>query len=249
MVLSRLLIAAPGAIYQASMPTPVLSFKVLLIEDDTAIRGLLRSFLRDSVFRLIEVSSAAEGLEALAEKRPDIVVLDLGLPDQDGIDVIRRIREWSQVPIIVTSARQADNDKVEALDAGADDYVTKPFSVTELIARFRVAIRHMAFKQSDDAAFESGPLRIDYSTRQVWMDGEPLKLTPLEYRLLSVLTMHAGKVVTQRQLLTEVWGPDYTDDSQYLRVYMGYLRRKLEAHAHSPQLIATEHRVGYRLML
>jgi len=231
------------------MPTPALSYKVLLIEDDTAIRALLRSFLRDSAFRLIEVASSAEGLAAIADKRPDIVVLDLGFPDQDGIDVIRRIRDWSQVPIIVISGRAGDNDKVEALDAGADDYVTKPFSVTELMARFRVSIRHMAFKKSEDACFQGGPLRIDYATREVWLDDELLKLTPLEYRLLSVLTMHAGKVVTLRQLLTEVWGPEYTDDSQYLRVYMGYLRRKLEPSTHSPRLIATEHRVGYRLLL
>ena len=224
-------------------------YRVLLIEDDAAIRALMRSFLRESNFRLIESTSAGEGLNALMEKRPDIVVLDLGLPDQDGVEVIHKIREWSQVPIIVISGRAGDDDKVSALDAGADDYVTKPFSVTELKARFRVAIRHLAFKHSDDATFESGPLKIDYSTRQVWMDDQLLKLTPLEYRLLAVLSMHAGKVVPQSQLLSEVWGPEYTDDAQYLRVYMGYLRRKLEPHNDSPKLISTEHRVGYRLVL
>ena len=224
-------------------------YRVLLIEDDAAIRALMRSYLRDTNFRLIEGTSAVEGLTALMEKRPEIVVLDLGLPDGDGMEVIRKIREWSQVPIIVISGRASDDDKVAALDAGADDYVTKPFSLTELKARLRVAIRHLAFKQSNDGTFDSGPLKIDYATRQVRLHDQLLKLTPLEYRLLAVLSMHAGKVVSQSQLLSEVWGPEYTEDAQYLRVYMGYLRRKLEPRPDSPRLIATEHKVGYRLIL
>ncbi len=223
------------------------SYKVLIVEDDFAVCALLRNYLKDSVFRLSEAHSAQDGLTAVIERRPDIVILDLGLPDGDGIQVVRSIREWSEVPIIIMSGRIDDEDKVEALDAGADDYVTKPFSVTELLARLRVAARHLDLRDTSEPIFESGPIKMDYSAHQVWLDGTLVKLTPLEYKLLAVLVKHAGKVVTHRQLLSEVWGAEYTEDAQYLRVYMGYLRKKLEPNSDSQKLILTEHRIGYRL--
>lgn len=223
------------------------SYKVLIVEDDFAVCALLRNYLKDSVFRLSEAHSAQDGLTAVIERRPDIVILDLGLPDGDGIQVVRSIREWSEVPIIIMSGRIDDEDKVEALDAGADDYVTKPFSVTELLARLRVAARHLDLRDTSEPIFESGPIKMDYSAHQVWLDGALVKLTPLEYKLLAVLVKHAGKVVTHRQLLSEVWGAEYTEDAQYLRVYMGYLRKKLEPNSDSQKLILTEHRIGYRL--
>ena len=223
--------------------------KVLLIEDDPAIRSLLRHYLRETPFRLLETSSLEEGLNAALEKRPDLVLLDLGLPDGDGVQVVRALREWSRTPIIIMSAKSDDQTKVEALDAGADDYITKPFSVTELLARLRVAARHIDLRDTGEPVFESGPLKLDYSARQVWLNGEQVRLTPLEYKLLVTLTKHAGKVVTHRQLLSEVWGAEYSEDAQYLRVYMGYLRRKLEPDPNAPRLLMTEHRVGYRLVV
>lgn len=223
------------------------NYKVLIVEDDFAVCALLRNYLKDSVFRLTEAHSAQEGLTAVIEKRPDIVILDLGLPDGDGIQIVKSIREWSKIPIIIMSGRIDDEDKVKALDAGADDYVTKPFSVTELLARLRVAARHLDLRDTTEPVFESGPIKMDYSAHQVWLDGIQIKLTPLEYKLLAVLVKHSGKVVTHRQLLSEVWGAEYTEDAQYLRVYMGYLRKKLEPNPDSQKLILTEHRIGYRL--
>ena len=211
--------------------------------------ALLRNYLKDSVFRLTEAHSAQEGLTAVIEKRPDIVILDLGLPDGDGIQIVKSIREWSKIPIIIMSGRIDDEDKVKALDAGADDYVTKPFSVTELLARLRVAARHLDLRDTTEPVFEAGPIKMDYSAHQVWLDGSQIKLTPLEYKLLAVLVKHSGKVVTHRQLLSEVWGAEYTEDAQYLRVYMGYLRKKLEPNPDSQKLILTEHRIGYRLAI
>lgn len=225
------------------------NYKVLVIEDDAAIRSLLRNYLKDSSFRLIEASSASEGITSAIEKRPDIIILDLGLPDSDGLEVVKVLREWSKTPILIMSGRTDDTDKVEALDAGADDFITKPFSVTELMARMRVAARHLDLRDTDEPVFESGPLKVDYAARQVWLNESLIKLTPLEYKLLSVLVKHCGKVVTHRQLLKEVWGAEYTEDSQYLRVYMGYLRKKLEPDPLSQKLILTEHRVGYRLAI
>ena len=225
------------------------NYKVLIVEDDFAVCALLRNYLKDSVFRLTEAHSAQEGLTAVIEKRPDIVILDLGLPDGDGIQIVKSIREWSKIPIIIMSGRIDDEDKVKALDAGADDYVTKPFSVTELLARLRVAARHLDLRDTTEPVFESGPIKMDYSAHQVWLDGSQIKLTPLEYKLLAVLVKHSGKVVTHRQLLSEVWGAEYTEDAQYLRVYMGYLRKKLEPNPDSQKLILTEHRIGYRLAI
>ncbi len=231
----------------SKMQNESISYKVLLIEDDPAICSLLRSYLRDTQFKLLEANTARSGLDLVAEKRPDLILLDLGLPDGEGIDVVRAIREWARTPVIIMSGRSEDEAKVAALDAGADDYVTKPFSVTELLARLRVAARHIELRDTDAPIFESGPLKVDYSARQVWLNEVAIKLTPLEYKLLSTLVKHSGKVVTHRQLLTDVWGAEYSEDSQYLRVYMGYLRKKLEPEPDSPRLILTEHRVGYRL--
>ena len=226
-----------------------LTYKVLLIEDDLAICSLLRQYLKEGTFRLSEAHTAEAGMAAVMEKKPDIIVLDLGLPDGDGMELIRSLREWYLAPIIIMSARTDDSQKVEALDLGADDYITKPFSVTEFMARLRVAARHLELRDTDEPIFESGPIRLDYVARQVWLNGVQIRLTPLEYKLLSTLVKHVGKVVTHRQLLSEVWGEEYTEDAQYLRVYMGYLRKKLEPRVDSPKLILTEHREGYRLAL
>jgi len=226
-----------------------LTHKVLLVEDDAAITSLLRTYFRDSGFRLIEASTGAQGLAAAIEKRPDIVLLDLGLPDGDGVDVVIALREWCRTPILIMSGRSDDDGKIRALDAGADDYITKPFSVGELMARLRVAVRHIELRETESPIFESGPLKIDFAHRYVWLNDELIKFTPLEYKLLSLLVKHCGKVVTHRQLLREVWGAEYQEDSQYLRVYMGYLRKKLEPTPESPKLILTEHRVGYRLAI
>jgi two-component system KDP operon response regulator KdpE len=197
------------------------------------------------------VALAATGREALAEatmRSPDLILLDLGLPDMDGVEIARRIREWSQTPIIVVSARGKEAQKVEVLDAGADDYLTKPFGVGELLARVRVALRHSArVEQTGEAVFETGELRIDLSARRVTVRGGEIHLTRTEYKLLTALAKHAGKVLTHRQLLLEVWGPESTEQSQYLRVYMGQLRHKIEKDPARPRYILTEVGVGYRL--
>ena len=229
------------------MSTAAPDYKLLLIEDDQAVCALLRSYLKETSFRLMEEHTAQGGMIATAEKRPDLILLDLGLPDGDGVELVKTIREWSRVPIIIMSGRDDDDSKVAALDAGADDYITKPFSITELAARLRVAARHLDLRDTDEPVFESGPLKVDYAAHNVWLNGELVRFTPLEYKLLVTLVKHAGKVVTHRQLLTEVWGAEYSEDAQYLRVYMGYLRKKLEPGPDSPQLLHTEHRVGYRL--
>jgi two-component system KDP operon response regulator KdpE len=223
---------------------------ILVIEDDTQIRKLLRISLESHGMRITETTSARDGLLSAANEPPDVVILDLGLPDQDGLQVIKRIREWSRVPILVLSARGHESDKVISLDAGADDYLTKPFSVGELIARIRVALRHAA--RSGDAAespvFEAGDLKVDLTRRQVWIAGNEVHLTPTEYRLLTTLVKHAGKVVTHRQLLREVWGPGSTEANENLRVYMGQLRRKIEADTTHPRYLRTEPGIGYRLI-
>jgi two-component system KDP operon response regulator KdpE len=181
---------------------------------------------------------------------PDLVILDLGLPDIDGIDVIKQLRQWSAMPIIIVSARGKEQDKVAALDAGADDYLTKPFGVPELLARVRVTLRHLAAadRETGDSAFESGSLRVDLARRQVTVDGKDVHLTPNEYKLLTVLIKNAGKVMTHRQLLREVWGPGAGDETHYLRVYMNQLRQKIEAEAARPKHLITEPGVGYRLV-
>jgi two-component system KDP operon response regulator KdpE len=224
---------------------------ILLVEDEPQMRRFLRVTLQGHGYRLIEATSGQAGLMEGATRNPDVVLLDLGLPDMDGIEVARRFREWSELPIIVISAREQEEDKVKALDAGADDYLTKPFGVDELLARLRVALRHNAMRRTGrkEAVFVVDDLRVDLSSRQVLLKDKEIHLTPIEYRLLVVLVNHAGKVVTHTHLLKEVWGPAYGNQQQYLHVYMAQLRRKLEADPARPRLLINEPGVGYRLKL
>lgn len=224
--------------------------KILVIEDEQPIRRFLRMSLESHGFQVSECETAAKGLHQAVSEPPDAVLLDLGLPDQDGLDVIKRLREWSRVPIIVLSARGRESDKVAALDAGADDYLTKPFGVGELLARIRVGLRHRAVSgQGVNASiFRVGELEVDLGRRSVRLENQEVHLTPTEYRLLIVLVQNAGKVVTHRQLLKEVWGPDSVQENQYLRVYLGQLRRKIEKDAARPRYLRTEAGVGYRLV-
>jgi two-component system KDP operon response regulator KdpE len=235
----------PEPIRHASGPGPT----ILLIEDEPQMRRFLRAALAPPDYSLIEADNARQGLAHTAAHNPDVILLDLGLPDMDGLEVTRRIREWSQVPIIVISARGKEQDKVRALDLGADDYLTKPFGVPELMARIRVAVRRG--KTTDggvtEPAFESGNLRVDLAKRQVFRDGKALHLTPTEYKLLTTLIRHAGRVITHRQLLKEVWGPHSIGQTHYLRVYMGQLRHNIEPDPTRPKLLTTESGVGYRL--
>jgi len=221
---------------------------VLVIEDEAPIRRFLRTGLESQDFQVVEASTGREGLAQAATRAPDVVLLDLGLPDMDGFEVVHRLREWSAVPIIVLSARGQERDKVQALDAGADDYVTKPFSMGELLARMRVALRHRARTQTGESSIvEAANLKIDLERRVVTVGGTEVRLTPIEYRLLAMLGKHAGKVLTHDLLLREVWGPGYTSQHHYLRVYMAQLRHKIEANPARPRLLMTEPGVGYRL--
>lgn len=221
---------------------------VLVVDDELAIRRFLRVSLADS-FNLIEAENGTDALQMVARQNPDLVLLDLGLPDIDGLEVTRQLREWSTVPIVVLSARGQERDKISALDAGADDYLTKPFGMGELMARMRAALRHAKQRSPDAliAVFESQGLKVDLTTRRVWSHGEEIKLTPIEYRLISELVRHAGLVLTHRHLLTHVWGPEYAEETHYLRVFMGQIRHKLEAEPARPMHIITEAGVGYRL--
>jgi len=227
------------------MPDPV----VVLIEDEPQIRRFLRATLTGQGYRLFEATTGADGLVEVGSRQPDVVIVDLGLPDIDGIDVIRRLREWTAVPIIVLSARGQERDKVTALDVGADDYVSKPFGADELLARIRVALRHTAgaSHEGDDATFQVGALRMDLLRRQVFVGDREVRLTPIEYKLLTALVRHAGKVVTHAQLLRDVWGPTHTDQAHYVRVYLAHLRHKLETEPARPRYLLTEPGVGYRL--
>jgi two-component system KDP operon response regulator KdpE len=222
----------------------------LLVEDDPQIRRFLRATLPAHGIRLLEAPTGADGLAQAATRTPEIVLLDLGLPDLDGLEFIRKLREWSSMPIIVLSARGLERDKVAALDAGADDYLTKPFGVEELLARVRVALRHRARAAADPAAstFTTGELSVDLAGHIVRVRGKEVRLTPTEFKLLAVLVRHAGKVVTQRQLLVEVWGPGSAGNTHYLRVQMHGLRHKLEAIPARPRYLITEPGVGYRLI-
>ena len=220
---------------------------VVLIEDEPQIRRFLRTTLGSQGYRLFEAATGADGLVEAASRQPDVVIVDLGLPDIDGLEVIRRLREWSAVPIIVLSARGQEADKVVALDLGADDYVSKPFGADELLARVRVALRHKAGVAREDAVFTTGELRVDLGRRHVFVRDQEVKLTPTEYRLLTTLIRYAGRVLTHRQLLKEVWGPNQTEEAHYLRVYMAQLRRKIEADPAQPRYLLTEPGVGYRL--
>jgi two-component system KDP operon response regulator KdpE len=223
---------------------------VLLIEDEPQMRRFLRAALESHDYRLVEATTSREGLAQATSRNPDVILLDLGLPDGDGIDLARRIREWSATPIIVISARGKEHDKVAALDAGADDYLTKPFGTDELLARLRVALRHAArIAAPADPVFTVGELRVDLAARRVFASGAEVHLTPTEYKLLTVLVRDAGKVVTQRHLLKEVWGPNAMEHTHYLRVYMAQLRHKLEQDPTRPRYLQTEAGVGYRLRL
>lgn len=222
---------------------------VLVVDDELAVRRVLATSLPAHGFRVVEAEDGASALRQAEQYVPDLVLLDLGLPDLDGVEVVRRLRAWSAVPVLVLSARAQETSKVAALDAGADDYVTKPFGFPELLARMRAAVRRGAVARGPArmGPFVAGPLEVDLERRRVRVAGHEVRLTPTEYRLLAVLVRHAGRVVTQRQLLTEVWGPKSAEASQYLRVYMTHLRRKLEPDPSRPQLFETEPGVGYRL--
>jgi two-component system KDP operon response regulator KdpE len=222
---------------------------IVVIEDDPQIRRFLRTGLQAHEFDVHEAETGKLGLILAATRKPDLIILDLGLPDVDGLEVIKKLREWTSRPVIILSARNMEPDKVAALDAGADDYLTKPFGLDELLARIRVALRHAS--RPDDAeagnVFKSGSLKVDLVQRRVYRDGAEVHLTPIEYRLLTTLIKHAGKVLTHRQLLVEVWGPSYVENNHYLRIYMGCLRHKLEAEPARPKLFLTEAGTGYRL--
>jgi two-component system KDP operon response regulator KdpE len=221
---------------------------VIVVEDEPQIRRFLRVTLQGHGYRLFEAATGADGLMEAASRQPDVVIVDLGLPDMDGLEVIRRLREWSSVPVIVLSARGGERDKVMALDAGADDYIEKPFGTDELLARLRVALRHAAGgARAQDALFKVGELHVDQERRRVHVEGKEIHLTPIEYRLLTTMVRHAGKVLTHRQLLREVWGPNHVEDAHYLRVFMANLRRKLERDPAQPRYLLTEPGVGYRL--
>ena len=228
-----------------SQPHPV----IVVIEDDPQIRRFLRTGLEAHGFEIHEAETGKLGLILAATRKPDLIILDLGLPDIDGIEVIRKLREWTSRPVIILSARNIESDKVTALDGGADDYLTKPFGLDELLARIRVALRHAAQPVQDGAGniFKTGNLKVDLGQRRVYRDGEEVHLTPIEYRLLTTLVKHAGKVLTHRQLLVEVWGPSYIENNHYLRIYMGCLRHKLEAEPARPKVFLTEAGTGYRL--
>jgi two-component system KDP operon response regulator KdpE len=221
---------------------------VLIVEDEPEIRRFLRSALASDQYRVVEAETGERGAIEAGTHKPDLAIVDLGLPDIDGVEVIRRIRKWSPMPLIVLSARTREQAKVEALDAGADDYVTKPFGVGELLARVRVALRHSARAPSGKNALRMGEVHVDLGRRQVKRGGKEIHLTPIEFRLLACLAQHLGMVVTHRQLLREVWGPSHIEHTHYLRIYMKQLREKLEDDPVRPRYLLTETGVGYRLL-
>jgi two-component system KDP operon response regulator KdpE len=220
----------------------------LLIEDEPAMRRFLRASLGATGHRLLEAPTGALGLAAASSESPDVILLDLGLPDMDGLEVTKRLREWTRTPIIVLSARDEEDDKIAALDGGADDYLTKPFSIQELLARIRVAERHAASgAEKEESVHEVGDLVVDLAKRVVTRHGEEVRLTPIEWKLLVTLVRNAGRVLTYQQLLKEVWGPRYATQKQYLHVYVGHLRHKLEQDPTRPRFLLTDAGVGYRL--
>lgn len=224
---------------------------ILVIEDEPPIRRFLRASLSGEGYRLAEAETGQQGLSMAATQPPDLVILDLGLPDMDGLQIIEELRRWSQMPIIILSARGQEKDKVIALDHGADDYLSKPFGMDELLARMRVALRHQARIRGQPAGdatrFSVGDLAVDLEARRVFIRGQEIHLTPIEYRLLTTFVQHAGKVLTHRFLLKEVWGPGHSEETHYLRVFTANLRRKLEADPARPRYLLTEQGVGYRL--
>ncbi len=222
---------------------------VVVIEDDPPIRRFLRTGLSTHDFVVFEADNGRQGIVEAGVRKPDLVILDLGLPDMDGVEVVKLIREWSAMPIIILSARSSEQSKIEALDAGADDYLTKPFGLGELLARTRVALRRWLRvpEQDPSGIFTTGNLQVDLLNRWVQIDGKEVHLTPIQYRLLSVLVQNAGKVLTHRQILKDVWGPSHAESSHYLRIYMSQLRQKLEEDPTQPKYLLTESGVGYRL--
>jgi two-component system KDP operon response regulator KdpE len=223
---------------------------LVVIEDDPQIRRFLRTGLSAEPFRIFEAETGKDGLVEAATRKPDLIVLDLGLPDIDGVDVVTRLREWYTRPIIILSARSNEQEKIKALDAGADDYLTKPFGIGELMARIRVALRRSAREDlSGETSFAFGDIKVDLAARRVFRGGSEIHLTPNEYRLLTTLIRHAGKVCTHRQLLAEVWGPSHVEHGHYLRIYMAQLRHKLENDPTNPRFLRTEVGVGYRLLV
>jgi len=223
---------------------------VVIVEDEPHIRRFVRTALEAQRWNVFEAGTVAQGLIEAGTRRPDLVILDLGLPDGNGVDFLRDLRAWSKVAVIVLSARTDETDKIAALDAGADDYITKPFGVGELMARVRVALRRgQSSSEAGTATFSFGDVVVDFTTRRVQRAGAAVHLTPIEYRLLSMLISNAGRVLTHRNMLREVWGPSHSEHTHYLRIYMGQLRQKLEADATRPQYIVTETGVGYRLVV
>ncbi len=220
----------------------------LVIDDEPQIRRLLRILLEQEQYRALESDSGRRGLSEIALRRPDVVLLDLGLPDMDGMVVLERLRQWSRVPVLILSVRDGPEDKVAALDAGADDFVTKPFESAELLARLR-AIQRRVQVGAEESVFEAGHLVVDFNSHTVEVNGREVKLTATEYALLKLLALHAGKVVTHKQLLREVWGPNAEEQSQYLRVYMMHLRKKIEIPDAAERLLRTESGIGYRLVI
>ncbi|MGD9837013.1 MAG: winged helix-turn-helix domain-containing protein [Afipia sp.] len=222
--------------------------QVLVVDDEAAILRFLKPALEANSYDMTSAGTVAEAVKRIAAETPDIVLLDLGLADGDGKDVIRRVREWSDVPIIVLSARDREAEKIDSLDLGADDYVNKPFNVGELMARMRTALRHRLQRKSETPVLRVGDLEVDSVRHRVTRGGTELKLTPKEFELLSFLARHAGRVVTHRQILAAVWGPAHTEDTQYLRVYIGQLRQKIEEKPDDPRVVLTEPGIGYRVI-
>jgi two-component system KDP operon response regulator KdpE len=225
------------------------SATIIVVEDEVQIRRFLRTTLVSEGYQVFEAETGKQGLTEAAMRKPDLIILDLGLPDMDGVEVVKGIRLWSSIPIIILSARSQESDKISALDAGADDYLVKPFGAGELLARIRVALRHVSSVANgdEDGIFTLDDLKVDMIHRKVIVGNAEVHLTPIEYRLLTVLIKHAGKVLTHRLLLQEVWGPNYVERAHYLRVYMGTLRHKLEKDPARPRFLLTEVGVGYRL--
>jgi two-component system KDP operon response regulator KdpE len=219
---------------------------ILIIDDEPQIRKLLKISLEANGYKTFDAQSGREGLIQAAMAKPDLVILDLGLPDEDGLEILKQIREWSKIPVIVLTVRNAEEEKILLLDAGADDYVTKPFGTGELLARIRAALRRSEHKE-EMSLFLSGNLTVDLSARVVKINNEPVKLTATEYSIVNLFVQNAGKVLTHRQIMKEIWGNQFAEDTQYLRVYMGQIRKKLEEDPASPKLFVTESGIGYRL--
>lgn len=223
--------------------------KILVIDDEVSIRRFLKVSLENQDYQIIEACSGKDGIRDVIGTKPDVIILDLGLPDMDGLDVIKAVRDWSKIPIIVLTVRDDEDSKVKILDAGADDYLTKPFGVPELLARLRVVERHYLVQETYDHPFQSGSLAVDLIGRIVKVNGNEVHLTATEFGILRLLIKNVGKVVTHRQILKEIWGPNSVEHTQYIRVYVGHLRKKLEPSEESAKLIVTEPGVGYRLLL